>query len=67
MKTQGIRISDGEGNALNVTLSDILNEVIDGNSFNWAILFLDGMPNTGQNLISRLMNKFKEVEIVEIK
>jgi hypothetical protein len=48
MKTYGIRISDGRGNVLSPTLSDILEEINEGISFNWCILFLDGTPNPGQ-------------------
>lgn len=46
MKTTGIRISD-ENNILNITLSDILEEVSNSDSLHWDILFLDGMPNPG--------------------
>lgn len=48
MKTYGIRISDGRGNVLSPTLGDILNEINEGISFNWCVLFLDGTPNLGQ-------------------
>lgn len=45
MRTNGIKILDGEGDALSTTLSDILEEFSDGKSFYWSILFLDGMPH----------------------
>jgi hypothetical protein len=48
MKTYGIRISDGRGNVLSPTLSDILEEINEDAPFNWCILFLDGTPNPGQ-------------------
>ena len=48
MKTKGIRISDGKGNILEPTLLDILEEISDGNSLSWSILFLDGTPSPGQ-------------------
>ena len=59
MKTYGIRISDGKGDVLSPTLSDILEEVNEGTSFNWCILFLDGTPNPGQGEF--LMKYGKEI------
>ena len=32
------------------TLSDILDEITDGSSFYWTILFLDGTPNPGHGI-----------------
>ncbi len=48
MKTIGIRILDGKDNVLEPTLSDILEEISDGQGLHWTILFLDGTPNPGQ-------------------
>jgi hypothetical protein len=63
MKMKGIRISDGIDSILRVKLSDILEEVVNGNSFHWVVLFLDGTPNQGQGkLLSEcetLINKSK--------
>jgi hypothetical protein len=48
MNIKGIRISDGKGSMLGPTLSDLLEEITNGDSFYWSILFLDGTPNPGQ-------------------
>jgi hypothetical protein len=48
MKTKGIRISDGKGNILAPRLSNILEEITDGDPFFWSIIFLDGTPTPGQ-------------------
>lgn len=48
MKTNGIRILDGNNDVLEATLADILQELPNGNSYNWLILFLDGTPRPGQ-------------------
>ena len=48
MKTKGIRISDGNENILEPTLSDILKEITNDSSLHWSILFLDGTPNPGE-------------------
>lgn len=44
MKTQGIRISDTKNNVLDVKISDILKEILNGPDLNWCILFIDGTP-----------------------
>lgn len=48
MKTYGIRISDGKGNVLNITLGNILKEIGKDPDLHWCILFLDGTPQPGQ-------------------
>lgn len=48
MKTYGIRISDGKGEVLRPVLSDILEEIKNGDLFYWSVLFLDGTPSPGQ-------------------
>lgn len=50
MDANGIRINDSVGNILSVTLSDILSEISEGNKYNWAILFLDGITNENQEV-----------------
>ena len=50
MKTYGIRIADGRGKVLRPTLKDILEEMHQGSSFKWRILFLDGTPKPGEGL-----------------
>ena len=44
MERKGIRISDVKDNFLVPALSDILEEVTNGESFYWSILFLIGTP-----------------------
>src|SRR5215213_768792 len=48
MKSQGIRISDNINDVVSVTLIDILKEIKNGNSMNWAILFLYATGNLGE-------------------
>jgi hypothetical protein len=63
MKTKGIRISDGKGNVLGPTLSDILIELNNGPSFYWSILFLDGTPSPGQgHFLTEYENKINNSE-----
>jgi hypothetical protein len=54
MKSKGIRIYDSKDNVVSVNLLDILDEIHDGNSLNWAILCADLMfiPNNECNLIT---------------
>lgn len=62
-KIYGIRISDGRGNVLRPTLSDILEEINEDVSFNWCILFLDGTPNPGQgNFLIECEKKINDSE-----
>jgi hypothetical protein len=56
MKTYGIRISDCESNVLSVKLSDLLEEISNGAIFYWSVLFLDGIPNTGEG---KFINEYK--------
>ncbi len=52
MKSKGIRISDERNEILTVKLSDILEEISNGNDFHWAIIelyatfLLPGIPFT---------------------
>lgn len=46
--TYGIRILDKENRVVTVELPDVLMEVRDGDSFHWAILFLDSMGDLGE-------------------
>ena len=56
MKTKGIRILDKirtrmfdkEHRVVSVTLTDILNEIKNGNTFYWAILYLEATGNLGK-------------------
>ena len=63
MKNTGIRISDKENRILSVELSSILDEIHNGNSLYWCILFLDGFthPEEGK-FISELQKKILESE-----
>ena len=61
MNTKGIRISD-EFDVLNISLSEILEEVIDGKSFYWTILFLDGTPNNDQKDLLKMCKKINQSE-----
>jgi len=47
METKGIRILDKENNHVSVDLKDILVE-IDGEQFNWSMLYFDGMGHLGK-------------------
>ncbi len=49
MNSKGIRIWDEEDGAVSVKLSDILEEIKNGDSFNWSILFLDAMGDLGKD------------------
>ena len=61
METHGIRISDSKDNILIVRLSDILEEISNGVSLNWCILFLDGTPNAGEeNFVNDYKNKINK-------
>ena len=48
MKSKGIRISDEIDNAICVKLPDILEEIQNGNSLHWAILYLDASGHLGE-------------------
>jgi hypothetical protein len=49
MKSRGIRINDvKENGVVAVQLSDILEEIHDGNLFHWAILYLDASGHLGE-------------------
>jgi hypothetical protein len=63
MKTYGIRISDSKDGILNVKITDILQEIQNGDTLNWCILFLDGTPNQekGQS-INQYKNKINKSE-----
>lgn len=43
MSVKGIRILDSENNVVSVKLPDILQEIHNGATFHWSILFLDSM------------------------
>jgi hypothetical protein len=61
MKTYGIRISDGKGDVLSVTLSDILKGIDRDPSFRWCILFLDGTPQPGKGqFLTEYENKIND-------
>lgn len=63
MNTKGIRISDGSDDVLSVSLFDILEEISNGKSFYWSILFLDGTPNQGQGaFLSEYETKINDSE-----
>lgn len=57
MQPYGIRIFDMKDNVLNVEISDILNEIQQGNNLSWSILFLDGTPNSGKG---NIVNEYKK-------
>lgn len=46
--TYGIRILDKKNKVVSVELSDILDEIPNGDKFQWSILFLDCMGNLGE-------------------
>lgn len=48
MKTKGIRIHDGKDGIVGAELPDILEEVFEGESFHWSILFLEGVADWGR-------------------
>ena len=49
MRSKGIRIGDlNESGIISAKLSDILEEIPNGNLFHWSILFLDSMGNLGE-------------------
>ena len=54
MKSQGIRILGDDLST--ITLLDILKEISYGDSFYWALLFLDGTPHVNQG---KLLSKYK--------
>jgi hypothetical protein len=47
MKTKGIRILDKENRVVSVKLPDILEQIENGNLFNWSILFLKASGHLG--------------------
>lgn len=48
MTSKGIRIKDiSSNNVVSVELSDILKEIIDGNSLCWSILYIDALERLG--------------------
>lgn len=49
MKTKGIRILDDIDNVISVKFFDILKEIENGNSYHWAILFLWGVGDLGED------------------
>lgn len=49
MITRGIRIYDNINDVVSVNLSDILEEIENGNLYTWSILFLDATGNLGEN------------------
>ena len=61
MKAHGIKIFEDKIFFLNISLSDILKEIYQGESFFWNILFLDGtlVHNQKKNLI-KYMKKINE-------
>lgn len=60
-RNQGIRISDSRDNVLDITLSDILEEIQNGSFLKWSILFLDGMPNPEEEkFLSEYQNRISK-------
>ena len=49
MKSKGIRISDERNEILTVKLSDILEEISNGNNFHWSILDLEASGDLGED------------------
>lgn len=63
MKAKGIRILDGKGDVLEPKLADILQELTNGDSYKWSILFLDGTPSPGQgHFLTNYENKINQSE-----
>jgi hypothetical protein len=58
MKTKGIRISESKGDVLSPTLLDILEEITDGDSYYWCILFLYGIPKENQG---SFLSQYEEI------
>lgn len=59
--TAGITISDKIDHVLSPTLSDILEEVVDGDSYFWSILYIDGMTLPEQGCpLSQLEEKINQ-------
>lgn len=63
MKSQGIRISDNINNVVNVTLIDILQEIMNEEIHYWSILFLDAIGDLGdKKSIPEFENQILESE-----
>jgi hypothetical protein len=69
MKSKGIRIYDSVNNIISTKLSDILSEIKNANSLNWAILFSDvtPSPNEGKFIIELEKKINKQEKPYEIK
>ena len=63
MDVKGIRISDSIDNGISVSLFDILSEVLNGNIYQWSILFLDAGGNLGENV--SIVDFCEEIRISE--
>jgi hypothetical protein len=50
MKAKGIRIPDKKNHIICVELCDILETIMDGNTFYWSILFLEVTGHLGENI-----------------
>jgi hypothetical protein len=58
MKSKGIRIEDeNEIGAISVALSDILEEIQDGNAFQWSILEIEAFGNFGEGRTYKQLEK----------
>ena len=65
MKAHGIRIFEDKKKFLSISLSDILREIYQGESFFWNILFLDGTLVHDQE--KNLIKYMKKALVYQVK
>ena len=69
MNSKGIRISDAIDNAVCIKLSDIFEEIQDGSSLHWAVLYLDASGHLGEGrsipIFEEQINKSEKGLLIE--